>query len=131
MTNILFVDDDPLTLAILAKAVEVFGHHALLASSGKECLDIAVRSAPELIFCDMSLPDMDGLDLVKALKDSPATRQIPVLVLSANPALDAAELAKTAGAADYLDKPIHMQNLLDVIEKFTPKDAKPPAFMTK
>lgn len=127
MARILFVDDDPFSLETLAKAVEVFGHHALIANTGKECLDIASGQSPDLIFCDMSLPDMDGLKLVEELKGSTATAQIPVLILSASPAMDAVELAKAAGATAYLNKPIHLQNLLSIIEEFSTKEAKPPA----
>ena len=127
MARILFVDDDPFTLETLAKAVEVFGHHALLANTGEEGLEIAVGQSPDLIFCDMFLPDMDGLKLVKALNGSATTAQIPVLILSASPAIDAAELVKAAGATAYLTKPIHLQDLLNIIEEFTAKKANPPA----
>jgi CheY-like chemotaxis protein len=101
------------------------GHQALLANTGQEGLDIAANQLPDLIFTDMSLPDMDGLTLVTKLKSMPAVASIPVLVLSASPVLDAIELAKKAGAADYLTKPIRLQILLEVIERYTKPDQQP------
>lgn len=119
MARILFIDDDPLTLETLTKAVEVFGHQAFLASTGKEGLAIAHEQLPDLVFTDMSLQDMDGLAVVTALKSDPKTAAIPVLILSASPVLDAMELAKQAGAAAYINKPIRLQNLLDTIQEHT------------
>jgi CheY-like chemotaxis protein len=130
MACILFVDDDPFTLETLAKAMEVFGHQALLASTGEEGLEIAAGQSPDLIFSDMSLPDMDGLTLVKALKESAATAQIPVMILSASPEIDAVEVAKAAGATAYLNKPIRLQNLLNIIDEFTAKGEEPPVSAT-
>lgn len=119
MARILFVDDDPLTLETLTKAVEVFGHQAFLATTGKEGLAIAGEQSPDLIFTDMSLQDMDGLALVAALKSNQATAAIPVFILSASPVLDAVDLAKAAGAATYLNKPIRLQTLMDIIQEYT------------
>ena len=115
MACVLFIDDDPFTLKTLTKAVEMFGHQALMATSGKDGLALAASQSPDLIFTDMRLPDMDGLQLVKQLKNQPATSHIPVLVLSASPVLDAVEQAKAAGAESYLNKPIRLQALLEVI----------------
>jgi CheY-like chemotaxis protein len=119
MARILFVDDDPFTLETLSKAVEVFGHQALTAHNGEEGLAMATGQTPDLIFTDIRLPDMDGLQLVSKLKGVPLIAQIPVLVLSASPELDAADLAKAAGAADYLNKPVRLQALLNIIATYT------------
>ena len=66
MARILFVDDDPHTLEILGKAVEVFGHQAIWASDGQAALRIASEQSPDIIFVDLSLPDIDGLALLFA-----------------------------------------------------------------
>lgn len=119
MARILFVDDDPYTLEILGKAVEVFGHQAVWAKDGREALAIAGEGALDMIFVDLSLPDIDGLDLVVRLRQIPSLADTPLLVLSANPALDAAELARKAGAQAYLNKPVRLQTLLDTIQNYT------------
>lgn len=120
MARILFVDDDPFTLETLTKAVEVFGHQAMSAHSGEDGLEIAAAQSPDLIFTDLRLPDMDGLTLVSKLQNQAETANIPVLVLSASPVLDAVERAKAAGAREYLNKPIRLQALLDIIQQYTP-----------
>ena len=120
MAHVLFVDDEPDTLFTLQKAVELFGHRASLASSGEQALQIATEQVPGLIFVDMNLPDMDGLTIVRQLRANPPTANIPVVMLSAGPELDSAERAQAAGAQDYLLKPVRLQTLIDIIEKYVP-----------
>jgi len=119
MVRILFVDDDPHTLEILGKAVEVFGHQAIWASDGQAALRIASEQSPDIIFVDLSLPDIDGLALLAKLHQAPGLADTPLLVLSASPELDVAELATKAGARAYLNKPIRLQTLLDTIQTYT------------
>ncbi|MCS6906327.1 MAG: response regulator [Anaerolineales bacterium] len=117
MARILFIDDDPMTLETLSKAVEILGHQALQAHTAGEGLELARQQSPDLIFTDLRLPDMEGLALIGRLHDDPSTASIPVLVLSASPALDEIERAQAAGAQGYLHKPIRLQTLLDLIQK--------------
>lgn len=119
MARILFVDDDPDTLETLGKAVEVFGHQAVWAKDGKDALTIAGKDSLDIVFVDMSLPDIDGLNLVSQLRKIPSFSDTPLLVLSANPAVDAAELARKAGAQAYVNKPVRLQTLLDLIQRYT------------
>ncbi len=119
MARILFVDDDPYTLETLGKAVEVFGHQPLWATNGQEAMQVASQQAPEIIFLDMSLPDIGGIELIGKLRGVASLADTPILVLSASPELDAAELALKAGAQAYLNKPIRLQTLLDTIQQHT------------
>jgi CheY-like chemotaxis protein len=118
MACVLFVDDDSTTLEMLGKSVQILGHEALFANSGKEALELAAAGSPDLIMMDMMLPDMEGLVLLGQLKQGPVTAQIPVVILSAGPELDAAKISQAAGASDYLAKPIRLQTLQETIERF-------------
>jgi CheY-like chemotaxis protein len=118
MTTVLFIDDEPDTLTTMQKAVEMFGHKAILATSGKEAPRVAAEQLPNLIFVDMNLSDTDGLSIVRALRQQPATANIPVIMLSAGPEADAADRALSAGAQAYILKPIRLQTLLDTITKY-------------
>ncbi len=121
MRRILFVDDDPYTLETLKKAAQVLGHQALLASTGQEALDLAAYQAPDLIFVDISLPDMNGLDIVSRICAQHESELIPVVVLSASPAIDVAKQALSAGAQEYISKPIRLQTLMDMIHQYAPE----------
>ena len=119
MATILFVDDDPFTLETLKKSVLLFGHEAVLASSGGEALTLAATRSPDLILTDMRLPDMDGLTLVKHLQRDATTKNIAVVVLSASAEMDIADLARSAGAKDFLSKPVRLNTLQEVIQRYT------------
>jgi CheY-like chemotaxis protein len=120
MAVVLFVDDEPDTLMTLKKAVELFGHQANLAYSGKDALQKVGEINPNLIFLDMNLADMNGLELLRALRANPQTAHLPAIVLSAGPELDAAEHAQAAGAQAYMLKPVRLQALLDAIHQYAP-----------
>lgn len=121
MARILFVDDDPLTLETLKRSVELFGHEAILATSGKQAETIIADHRPDLILTDMRLPDMDGLSLVKTIKETPSVADIPIVVLSASPEVDVGEISLAAGAEEFLTKPVRLETLQDVIRRYAGK----------
>jgi CheY-like chemotaxis protein len=121
VARILFVDDDPNTLMTLSRSVQIYGHTALQAHSGQEALDLATGQTPDLIMTDMRLPDMDGVSLIRGLRQDERTAGIAIVVLSASPEFDAADLTRAAGADEFLSKPVRLQVLQDVIERFAGK----------
>ncbi len=119
MSRILFIDDDLDTLRLMNTAVVLFGHHALLASSGQEGIQVAGKESPDLIMIDLRLCDMDGIAVIQLIKSNPLLAGIPIVMISASPATGLADKAIAAGAKDYLQKPIQLQTLQDVIQKYT------------
>jgi CheY-like chemotaxis protein len=119
MARILFIDDDLDTLRLMNSAVVLFGHHALLASSGQVGLLVAGNEAPDMIMIDMRLCDMDGIAVIRLIRSNPPIAGIPIVVISASPADGLADKARAAGAKEYLQKPIQLQTLQDVIQKYT------------
>ena len=116
MTRALFIDDDPFTLETLTKAAQLLGHQAIIAGTGKDATRMALEEIPDVIFTDMQLPDTDGASLVGELKKLEKIAHIPMYILSASPIVDAVERTRAAGAAAYLNKPIRLQTLLDILE---------------
>jgi CheY-like chemotaxis protein len=118
MARVMFVDDDPMTLETLSRAVEMLGHHAILAATGAQALDLARREAPDMIFIDLNLPDMDGSDLSAALQADHGTSAIPRLIHSAGSETELRQAVVASGAVAYLAKPVRLQILLDTIQKY-------------
>jgi CheY-like chemotaxis protein len=119
MALILFVDDDPLTLETLVKAAQLLGHDAVVADSCKKAMQVVGEQTPDLIFTDMRLTDANGISLVTQLKRKESTANIPVVILSASPEVGSVESALAAGAIAYLNKPIRLLTLQDVIQEHT------------
>jgi CheY-like chemotaxis protein len=119
MAHILFIDDDPVTLNMLCKAAGLDGHRTSSATSGADALTRVAENKPDLILVDWMMPDMDGISFIRALRETPESDPIPVIVLTAGFELDTAERAIEAGAQGYLNKPISMETLRKVIGEYT------------
>jgi CheY-like chemotaxis protein len=119
MAKILFVDDDPITLELMGRAASLLGHEPILARSGEQAIKTAQSDRPRLIFMDMMMPDMGGVDVLKLLTQKPETADIPVVILSAGASLDDAMRCEKAGAKAYLSKPVPLQTLMDTIKKYS------------
>lgn len=124
MNRILVVDDEPSNIQILAGILQE-QYIVSAATSGKKALELAAAQKPELILLDMVMPEMDGLEVCRALKADPATADIPVIFVTGMTDPENEEQGLAAGAVDYIFKPvsppvvrarvkIHIQNYLTV-----------------
>ncbi len=108
MTNrprILIVDDEPFNVDYLEQELEELNYETIAATNGQEALDQVQSSPPDLILLDIMMPIMDGFAVLERLKANPATRDIPVIVISANNDLQSVVRGIQQGAEDYLPKP--------------------------
>ncbi|OQZ06838.1 MAG: hypothetical protein B6D36_02925 [Planctomycetes bacterium UTPLA1] len=110
--NILIVEDDPDLQESIRFNIERQGHEVMVASDGQAALDLATRKIPDLILLDLMLPKVSGRDVTVALKKNPATRLIPVIMLTAMSAENDIVLGLQIGADDYVTKPFSMDVLL-------------------
>ena len=118
MANILFIDDDLGSRVLYGKVCTFLGHQSLLADTGKLGLVLARERHPNLIVLDLSLPDIDGLQVLTLLRQDAATDQIPVVIVSAGVSEQDPEVALAAGAISYLTKPVGINALQDAIDHF-------------
>lgn len=103
--KILAVDDNPINLKLLSKALVNSNYQILTADSGQEAFKLAVSEKPDIILLDVMMPEMDGYEVCKKLREREDTRYIPVIFLSAkNESTDKAR-GLALGAVDYLTKP--------------------------
>lgn len=102
--KILIIDDEPGVLHIYGDKLTSEGLQATTASNGQEGLDKVKAEKPDLILLDVIMPKLNGLDVLKTLKQDSNTKDIPVILLTNLPAEMSAQKAKELGAADYLVK---------------------------
>jgi CheY-like chemotaxis protein len=95
----------------------------MIAVDGREGVDMASSESPDLILLDMSLPVMDGWEAAGHLKTNPATREIPVLALTAHAMDGDREKALAAGCDDYDTKPVNFARLLEKISALANRPA--------
>lgn len=103
--KILIVDDDPANIELLAAVLEEDGE-ILFATSGVSALAMAESERPDIVLLDVVMPDLDGYEVCRRLRDNPATAQIPVIFITALNQETDEEAGLAAGAVDYVAKPI-------------------------
>ena len=109
--KILCVDDEPSIREILHHVLTEEGYEVLTASDGQEALLVAVKERPDLILLDIMMPNLDGMETCRRLRAQPTTRHMRVIILTAYDMRERLEEAITAGADDFLGKPIDMTEL--------------------
>jgi two-component system, OmpR family, KDP operon response regulator KdpE len=107
--RILIVDDEPSILATMAPLLRARGYEVATATSGQAALDAVERQPPQLVVLDLGLPDIDGVEVCRRLREG---RAIPIVVLSARNAEHDKVSALDAGADDYVTKPFGSEELL-------------------
>lgn len=115
MKKILIIDDDPEIRSVLSEML-AGSFQPLEASGGKEGLQLAVREQPTLILLDVNMPEMRGFEVCKRIREQPAIRHIPVIMLSTQSDLDSRVEGLSLGADDYITKPFVARDLLARIQ---------------
>ena len=103
MLKVLVIDDNLHLQIAFKKTLSVAGYAVRFASDGQEGLRLAVNKTPDIIVLDMLLPKLGGVEVLRALKQDPETKNIPVIALSGLPRSNEAKLLKE-GAVSYLEK---------------------------
>jgi two-component system cell cycle response regulator DivK len=115
MARILLVEDNEMNRDMLSRRLVRNGHEVSIAVDGQQGVDMALSQLPDLILMDMSLPVIDGWEATRRIKANDATRQIPVIALTAHAMAGDREKAMEAGCEDYDTKPIEITRLLGKI----------------
>jgi DNA-binding response OmpR family regulator len=109
---VLVVDDNEDSLRIVESILRSAGFEVCLARDGKQGIEIAEASAPELIILDIMMPVMDGVEALQRLRDSPRTSRIPVILLTAKTQDEDVIAGYQTGADYYMTKPFTAKQLL-------------------
>jgi DNA-binding response OmpR family regulator len=121
--TLLVVDDDPEINRLVARIFEKRGYRVTAALDGAEALASVKRDRPDLIMLDLNLPKIDGWEVCRQLKGDPATRAIPIIMLTAAHAnVDDAEIGLGLGADEYVAKPFVKAVLLHNVESLLGRD---------
>ncbi|MEY3807902.1 MAG: hypothetical protein RI893_878, partial [Pseudomonadota bacterium] len=101
---ILIIDDTPSNITLLSLSLSDL-YRVIITTNGREALDLVEHEPPDLILLDIIMPDMDGFEVCRRLKDSIKTRDIPVMFVTSMYGQSNEELGLNLGAIDYIIKP--------------------------
>lgn len=119
MAHILIVDDDAAIRDLIKEVLAAQGHAFAMAASGAEALALVAKTRFDLVLLDRNMPKMSGLDVLKTLRANPATAKLKVLVCTAAEMLAEVDEAFSAGATDYIVKPLDFAKLTAKVARHT------------
>jgi two-component system, cell cycle response regulator len=113
--TVLLVDDDPLILEVLSTILDLEEFDVVTASNGRRALAAVDSSRPDVVVCDVMMPEVDGLEVCRRLKSDPTTVDLPVILLTARDRPEDRQAGEEAGCDAYLTKPFSPLQLIDII----------------
>lgn len=109
--KVLVVDDEPTNVLLVSRVMKRLGYEVVTAANGEEGLAAAVRERPDVVLLDVNMPQLNGFEVCRRLKDDPATRLIPVVLVTGLAAVEDRIRGLDAGADDFLSKPFAIAEL--------------------
>lgn len=121
--HVLIVDDDAGTGRLLALLVRQLGHNAAFVDNGNKALDYLDTHHTDLVILDLMMPDIDGIEVLKQVRNNPQTAALPVIIFSALADPQFSQKAMTSGATDYWVKAsVDFHHLGERLEAYLPSD---------
>jgi len=120
---VLVVDDYDEVRVMLRKALELRGCAVVEAADGRQAVEVALRERPDLILMDVWLPHQTGITAVQQIRQEPSMQRVPVIALTAYDAVDLHIKAIQAGCDQYLIKPINIDDLYNLLNRYLPETA--------
>jgi CheY-like chemotaxis protein len=124
MPKILMIEDNEQNRDALSRRLQRHGYDVITAIDGRQGITMAQAEIPDLILMDLNLPDVDGWEATRILKEAPETRAIPIMAMTAHAIAGDEERALQAGCDDYHAKPVEFQRLLTQIEALLTKTTR-------
>lgn len=118
--TILLIEDNEQNRYLVTFLLESRGCIVVESADGKSGIELAVKQKFDLILLDIQLPVMDGYQVARALRDSPATRNVPIVAVTSYAMMGDREKALSAGCDGYVEKPINPETFVSEIERFLP-----------
>jgi signal transduction histidine kinase len=113
---ILLVEDEPANVLTVSSYLEVKGYRLVCAKNGQEAIDLALAHHPHLILMDVQMPEMDGLEAMRQIRQQESLRATPIIALTALAVEGDRERCLAAGANEYLSKPVRLKQLEKAIQ---------------
>jgi CheY-like chemotaxis protein len=124
MTNVLIVEDDPINMKLIVEILKSLNLIIKTAENGLEALIMTDKEKYDLIFMDIELPGIDGIETARRIKDKHAQNKTPMIALTAFAMKGDRQKFLDAGFDYYISKPIHVTNFINLIEDILKRRGK-------
>ena len=118
---VMVVDDAEGVRRVVAMQLKVMRYRVVEAASGPEAIELAMQECPSLVLMDISMPEMDGLEAARCIREIAGMREVPIIALSAlYDATETYERALAAGCNDFAGKPLEFNQLSSLVRRYLP-----------
>jgi two-component system, cell cycle response regulator DivK len=118
--NVLIVEDEYDSIQVMTRVLTYHGATVYVARNGRECLRILKDFTPSIILMDLDMPIMDGWEALAHIRANPATKDLPVVAITAYHSANVAEDAAHAGFNGYFAKPVSIRSIIPRLEQIIP-----------
>lgn len=115
--TVLVIEDEGPIRANLLRFLRLEGYATLEAENGRAGVERLAKARPDLILCDVMMPELDGFAVLRAVRDNPETATIPFVLLTASADLEALEKGRSLGADEYVTKPFVLPELAALVKR--------------
>ena len=115
-TKILVLEDSPGVSSLIINILDSAGYDVIHAAEGKSAIKMVLQEKPQLVLVDIMVPEIDGIEVCRALRTHPKTSHIKVIMVTCLPEQKEKDEAFAAGASDYIVKPFTTDRLLDAVK---------------
>lgn len=119
--TILYIEDNADNRMLVRRVLEAVGYRVIEAEDGSRGIDLLRSTTPDLVLMDINLPEVDGYEVTRRLKQEPSMAKVPVVAMTANVMKGDRERTLAAGCDGYIPKPIDIDTLPDQIARFLRK----------
>ena len=116
--TVLVVEDNALNLKLIRDVLQHAGFTVVVATSGEEGVDVAIRGGVDLVLMDLQLPGIDGTEAMRRIRAHPGSRELPVVAVTAFAMRADREQVSSAGFDGYIEKPISTRALPEVVRRY-------------
>ena len=126
MSKILIVEDNEKNMKLVRDILRHNGHATLEAATGGEGVRLALTEQPDLILMDIQLPDIDGIEVLRRIRENPTLDAVPVVAVSASVMPDDQQKIVNSGFDAFITKPINLKQFQETVQRFLAHGRRPP-----
>jgi CheY-like chemotaxis protein len=115
--RILLAEDNELNVAAIGDCLQDLGYEVVVAHDGRQAVDLAVETLPELVLMDVQMPGMDGLEAIGVLRKRQEFTRVPIVALTGLAMPGDRERCEAAGASAHLPKPVSLKEMTELMER--------------
>lgn len=121
--KVLYIEDSPVNIYIIKRMLKTMDYEIIEAFNGERGVQMAAQEKPDLVLLDLMLPDLDGLEVLRRIRQQRGLSEVPIVALTSHVSQEMRSEALAAGCDGFLEKPVSQSRMLKTLQQFIPLQA--------